>query len=144
MLTVFFMKDFGIEIVESDRVPYAVHDIEQKASLLLFQPHEGFDYDEFIKLLLNDTYELEGYYANTVEESKGLEEAIFDAKIRRQDSNKLDWWRPDESSDVRFVVIRVACKTDENRLYHRKMFFFISKQDGLIYVCRYMFPDKYN
>jgi len=43
-------------LLHDDRIPFMACAYEQHEFLFLFEPHEGFDYDEFIRIVKGDLF----------------------------------------------------------------------------------------
>lgn len=139
----YFHEDFGLELIDVDRVPHALHGFEQDRIYLLFEPHDGFDYDGFRELVLR--YRPKGYVANADEVDDATGIARFFGETNRKRSEKLDWWRPDNLTDVCCIIVSIAKgqEGDEPLEFYRKMYLFISERDRKIYICRNIYPRTY-
>ncbi len=140
-------KDLGIELNASDRIPFMAYGYLYKEFLFLIEPHNGFDYDEFIEILLSKRYSPKGYIVEISVEKDARQLAISYAKHRRESHPNFYWWRPDKMiGDIIFVEYRIRKNISPNdmQITSIPMYFLISKEDHKIYVRRSAFSYGYD
>lgn len=144
-----FLSDFGIKMDPSDCIPFMAHQYMESETLFLFEPHEGFDYNNFVEILLSDRYHPKGYIVNRVVDSstEARRSAAIDGRYTGNRHPNLSWWRPDElSDDIQHITIRIV-REDEIRSQsegREVMSFYLSRQDGRIYARRNRRPFSMN
>jgi len=136
-----FLSDFGIKMDPSDCIPFMAHQYMESETLFLFEPHEGFDYNNFVEILLSDRYHPKGYVVNRVVDSstEAISSAEADGRYTGNRHPNLSWWRPDElSDDIQHITIRIFRKDGilSQNEGTEVMSFYLSKQDRRIFVCR--------